>query len=535
MIRDQFNNPSPLKPVRSLRNDRKRILTSADAGKIIPLNYAPLLRMDAVQRAQFQYQFDMTETPELLMNGVKVRLQTHVIPFMAFARHQKSMDALNRSYAGQPIIEGGANVPFFDTALAGVHGANEIYKTLGIHADATDTLNTSLIEAYNVLVNFMYKNRSPNITERALTDTSLASAFWDHSAMANIVPDFDQAMMDGEVPLQGLGNLPVAGITRVGGGTDGSGNPADMDRFTDHARIGGSAQYMQFDVAASGVSSIQVELANAGLTWSLSTLELAKKTVAFAKIREKMSGVDDDYVLDLLMAGIQLPEQEMSRPMLVADNSTLLGYNRRWATDAANLSEAVTTGSATLGNKYRTPIINSGGIVLTTAQIVPEQVFERQKDYFLYTTQVSQLPEYTRDYLDPEKVSVIENSHLDVLHATGEDPFGYAPLNVVEWDRDIPAIGGKYYRPTDDAFSEDRQRVWSNTTLNPELTADMYIVGELNNTVFASTNTDNFEIVGRGAMQISGHTHFGQMLTESTGSDYDAVLAKVDQTKIVKP
>jgi hypothetical protein len=182
----------------------------------------------------------------------------------------------------------------------------------------------------------------------------------------------------------------------------------------------------------------------------------------------------------------------------------------------------------------RTPAINTGGIIVITCEITPEQLFERQKDHYLHTTNVNNYPEFTRDELDPEKVSIVTNDHIDVDHTTPNAVFGYAPLNH-EYMRSAPNIGGKYYRPeVDAAFDEDRQKLWANETIDPILNEDMYLCNNVHHKVFADSTSDAFEITARGVFEITGNTVFGGALKEAT-DDYDQVMADVDQTRLTKP
>jgi hypothetical protein len=267
-----------------------------------------------------------------------------------------------------------------------------------------------------------------------------------------------------------------------------------------------------------------------GITVSLSNIELAKKTQAFAKARSMYQGHDDDYIIDLLMAGVRIPDQAMKQPILLAQQRTQMGYQQRFASDAANLDESVTVGGALIDITMRTPAINTGGIIVITAEITPEQLFERQKDHYLHNTSVSNYPEFTRDTLDPEKVSITTHSHIDVDHSNPNAIFGYAPLNH-EYMRSAPNIGGKYYRPEVDAsFDEDRQKIWANETVDPELTEDFYLCNNVHHKVFADSTSDAFEITARGTFEITGNTVFGGALKEAT-DDYDQVMADVDQTQ----
>ena len=103
---------APITVQRSTRRDRGRVLTSADAGKILPLKYIPMLREDAVRRGRVRVNIEMSETSELLLNGIRCDIYAHYVPMLAFDRFNGSMEELNRSYKGETGI-GGSVVPCF--------------------------------------------------------------------------------------------------------------------------------------------------------------------------------------------------------------------------------------------------------------------------------------------------------------------------------------------------------------------------------------------------------------------------------------
>ena len=547
---------APITVARSKRRDRGRVLTSGDAGKILPLKYIPMLREDAVQRGKVRVNIEMMETAELLMNGIQVNVMAHFVPMLAFERFNGSMEELNRSYKGEVGI-GGSVVPFFEknkrwngTAVVEANatypanvwdtsantGTAKFYQTMGIHSQAAN-FNTTVVEAYNAIVNYRRKARSASLPLRNAFDHSLAEAFWSLDNN-HIVPDFDQKLIDGEVALSGLtfqapiksqyaDNGSVMKNAAVAGDQLSSGYWWPSQVGTDATKDEVNDVFIWNDIWA--------ELAAGGnATMSLADIEQAKKTAAFAKLRSLYDGIDDEYIIDLLMSGIRVPEEAMKQPILLARQQTMIGYRQRFATDAANLDESVTNGFATVDLNIRTPQMNTGGVIMITAEIVPEQMWERKKDYFLYETNADNLPNYLRDYLDPEKVAVVQNDHLDVNHSTPNGTFGYAPLNH-EWMRDMVNVGGKYYRPANDAFDEDRQKIWTVETTDPTLSEDFYLVSGLHKKVFADQVADSFEITCISDCEISGNTVFGERLIEAdTTSDYQAITALVDTARIEK-
>jgi predicted Rdx family selenoprotein len=554
---------SPIAVQKSVRSAKGRVLTSGDAGKILPLKYEWLHREDGVRSGKIRANIEMMETSEMLMNGVGVTLYAHFVPMLAYDRFNGSMDELNRSYKKENGAAGSV-VPYFEynkvyssygsgsvNAISPTHpthspqnvdtaswgeGVDTFLQTMGIHTQSAN-YNTTIVEAYNAIINHRRKARSKSLPLRNAFDHTLADAFWINNGMQNIVPDYDQNLIDGQVTLAGLTfQAPIKApratnynLSRIADGDSGhalTGN-AWSPAMTGTEIIDEGDMFL-FD-------EIFAELTTGGnATMSLADIEQARKTAAFAKLRAKYDGIDDEHVIDLLMSGIRVPEEALKQPILLGRQRAMIGFNQRYATDGANLDKSATNGMATIDMSIRTPAMNTGGVIMLTAEIVPEQLWERKKDYFLYTTDPDTLPNYLRDVLDPEAVDVVQNSHLDINHSTPDGTFGYAPLNHM-WNRDAVNVGGKYYRPANDAFDEDRAKIWTAEATNPTLNEDFYLCSGLHKKVFADQVSDAFEITCLTDMSIVGNTVFGAGLQETDAtSDYDIITSQVDSSRIVK-
>ena len=544
---------SPIAVQKSVRSAKGRVLTSGDAGKILPLKYEWLHREDGVRSGKVRVNVEMMETSQMLMNGVGCTLYAHFVPMLAFDRFNGSMDELNRSYKKENGAAG-AVIPFFDynkhwngtsiesyptgnasaidTSSGYVGLPKQFYQTMGIHTEAAQ-FNTTIVEAYNAVINHRRKARSKSLPLRNAYDHSLADAFWINNGMQNIVPDYDQNLIDGQVTLAGLTfQAPIKSLKTTGGKT-----ASNNDTFT--GSLGYSPEQTGSTIVDDGdyylFDEIFAELQTGGnATMSLADIEQARKTAAFAKLRAKYDGIEDEFIINTLMEGIRVPELALKQPILLGRQRAMIGFNQRYATDGANLDKSATNGMATIDMSFRTPAMNTGGVIMITAEIVPEQLWERKKDYFLYTTDPDTLPNYLRDVLDPEKVAVVKNDHADVNHATPDGTFGYAPLNH-EWQRDAVNVGGKYYRPANDAFDEDRAKIWTAEQTSPSLNEDFYLCSNLHKKVFSDQVSDSFEITCLSDMQIVGNTVFGSGLQETDStSDYDTITSQVDSSRIVK-
>lgn len=563
---------TPVAVPRSRRLHDLRCLTSLPAGRVVPLAAVPLLREDSVTRGSCRVQFEMSETVEILMNAVNVRVMAYFVPNLAFERFGGSLDHFNKSYMGVPLIEGEAVTPFIERVAAPAPGVagNQVLFYMGKHYKTGQMISTAYNEAYNIIWNFRAKNRSPDIEARERLDHTLAPAFWQHQAWAHIVPDFDQAVIDGEVALNmtnvemSIGGGPFQVVPTNGNTSTTVGASAPTFRqpgmqpdgvtpnvpnalrgygVTNTDVHGGGvwpvmngSLYWADPALQTALTGATAELAADGITLSLSNIDMARRTQAFATLRKAYSGHTEEYIIDLLMAGISVPEEVWKQPMLLADRSTIFGMSKRYASDGASLTESVVNGMTFIDLNWSLPRAPMGGVIMITAEISPEQMFERQKDPYLHAVSVEDFPEYIRDTLDPEKVEAVPNDYVDVDHDSPTATFGYAPLGY-RWAKSGPQIGGRFYRPTVDAeFDEDRQRIWAVETQNPVLSEDFYLVTTMHYKPFVVTDVDvdPFEALTRGFVQISGNTVFGGLLVEAT-DDYARMVEEQPTDRIEKP
>jgi len=522
----------PVNHPKTVRTDAVSVVTSSMGGKLVPLKMIPLLREDGILNSTLQVNVQMAETADMLLNPVRVSVMAYLVPKLAFERF-KDMGSIDRSYNGQPEIDASV-IPWFETFTYNEPPPGQtpdpgVLKTLGLHAPDGATINTDYIEAYNTLWNYIARQRSDSIGLRdRLAVTPLGSAFWEHTQMKHVVPTFDAAMVEGGIPISTTGDAPVAGISVTTGGTHAiadarftqlASNTIQISSSTDGGRI------------LSVGDNVRAELDNAGIELSLAGIEQAKKTQAWAKLRNQYQGMSDDWMIDQLLSGVRLNDEALKEPILLDHSDTIIGMSERYATDGANLDKSVADGRTSLSVNLRSPALQTGGVVVICGQVLPEMLYERQRDYYMNATTTADLPFRTSDELDPQPVEIIKNGEIDESHSLPNDLFGYAPLNH-RWMRRSPNVGGKYYRPSpSDAWDENRNRIWSTEVVDPTLGPDFYISTTLSHEVFASQNADPFEWWVAGDVRIQGNTFFGPTLREAQG-DYDAVAAQVDNTRL---
>lgn len=544
-IRDiSRTNTRPIAIPRSIRQLNQSVATSMPAGKVVPITAFPLLREDMLKSSMLHAKVDLMETAEVIKNGIQCRFQAWFVPFLAFDRFNGGMDEFNRAYMKQPIADGATVTPFF-------YGFNmpaydiPIHKYMGFHAKAGDRINACYIEAYNAIYNFRLRNRSETLYQlKKVSQVSynLQPAFWQHQQYKYVVPDWDDAAMEGSVDLSFTNaNAAVTGIgfgstVAAANTSQGPFRNSDGSTFTTGVDINPSGTVTKIKSSGSGAATIPqifADLSTAGVKISLANIELAKRTQWYANLKAQFEGIPDEYVIDLLMQGVSVPDQVWKQPIKIADKTEVFGIQKRWATDGANLTDAVVNGSAMCDLDIVLPRCPTGGIVMVTAEILPEQLFERARDPMLYTEDPEDLPNALRDDLDPQKVERMSNGEIDTSHATPDGLFGYRPMNW-KWQASNVRIGGKWFKPApDNTFNEERQHFWVVEKANPTLGPDFMIAETFNTLPFVVTNQDVGEVELQGTAIIEGNTQFGTRLLENDDA-YEEIMADVDKTRITK-
>jgi len=523
----------PIRYPRTVRPDRNTLITSALAGKTYPAGFIPLLPEDQLGSTNIRFNIQMEETARVLANAVHVRAHAYFVSLAALPRFGGSMDAVADAWAGKAGAPAVAEYEAFITA-----NHNDFYQQMGIHHQDGMLLNTAYVEAYNRVVNYRREQVSISLPQRTDTDHSMARALWGSTAIQNIVPTFDAALEQGSVPLQILdAGIPVSGL-----GTLSGGNANQLTNQSMRETDGGTRPYphsvkgydngnvWQMEVDASGHPMVFAEMQQSNVALTLASLESAKQTQAFARMREKFAG-NEDEMIDLLMRGLRIPSAMYRDPIHLGSTTGVFGIEQRYATDAANLETYVTNGMANIGMTVRMPSQPTGGVVVITYEIVPDPVFDRKEDLFLSAT-VDSYPNALRDTLDPQKVDIVPNRYIDALHTSPDATFGYAPMNY-SWAREHVRLGGRFYRPLGfNPSDEDQQNIWGVTKVDPVLNEDAFLMPtDFSHHVFKDTQADPFKVICNWDARIQGITQFGPALYEASG-DYDAVAAEIDDTLI---
>lgn len=541
-----MQNVRPMPARRSRRFDIWRGITSGRAGQVLPVAFFPLLREDRVS-GKVAVQLRMEETLRPVRNAINVRLQAWLVPHVALERFNGSMETFNRSYAGELMPDGAAAPALFTDAVK-TAAAVPVLTKLGIHVREGDKFNMDLIRSYNVLCNHRRQLATEELGPVPEDRLQLHRAFWLDRALDYVKPSFDQLLMQGGVEAALVGRAPVSGAgvpnagytwqpVTAGGIRTTEGTDTVAGNWSPHGadpQAGGSVRIKE-NPDNPGFPGVFAELANSTAYFTLADIQLAQQTQSFAKVRDAFKGrVSDDYLIDLLMAGIEIPPEDLRNPHLVGEARGVVGIQERYATDGASLDMSRSNGFLSLSCSISTPKVNTGGVVIVILEIVPESLFERREDpYIALTANSHELPQYDRDFLDPEKVVVMQNREVDVLHDAPSGLFGYAPLNH-EWNRSFTRMGGRFIRRNSDQFVEDRQILWSCDIRNPALGEDFFLCpSDLPHSVFADTAADPFEITVLGRAAVDGLTVFGAPIEEDTNS-YEEQMAVVDRDLITQ-
>ena len=535
------NNPVPYP--RTVRPDARDYRTSCRAGLTYPAAFIPLMPEDTVKAGSMvQIVINTEETERVTANAVNVRAHAYFVSFAALDRF-RGMDSVADAWAGVAGAEELLPQYTYDT---GSH--SQFYNPLGEHIKDGEQINTLYVEAYNRVINYRRDQVSISLPERPIMAHSMARCLWGQTALSRIVSKFDAALEQAELQLQFSGaNLPLktaagadVGVVAIPELAAGALYNTSV-KNPDGTIVGGDADpdpirtlYTKDTVgdfpAGPDLTGIYAELAGTAGGISIAQIDAARRTQAMARLRQTMSGNEDEYI-DMLMRGFRIPNAAYRDPILIGRGEVTLGQAQRNATDGASLDTYVANGSGRLQLPIMMPQQSTGGVIIVTYEIIPSPVFDRQADMFLRET-ASTLPNALADYLDVQKVDIVPGQYVDALHTQHLEAWGYAPRNF-RWSRSRHGVGGRFKRELTSLESdEDQMNIWSVRTVDPELDDDTFMVPfPLSHSVFKDAVSDPFILQITHSAAIEGITQFGPALYEAAG-DYDAVAAIAPTTII---
>jgi len=533
----------------TLRPDNRVAMTSGRAGVVVPLGYIPVLPGESVG-GSVGLDLKLAEMPRPLLNAVVANFQAWLVPKTAMPQFP-GRDELNHAMTGEVIKSLGAadrSPPAFFTTISGATlttaAASDFFKSLGLHIPTGATINTDLIDAFNLIWNFRAAAHSSRLTRRQYASesianaTSLPPAFWPSGRFGHVVPDYEAALVQGSLDLDVLaGRLPVDGVYTFGtlanvtAGAALRGTVAAFDRSQVVTDNSASSLAIATDGAANASRRPAIEAVMSGQTISvtLNDIDKARITQAYAKLHAAYAGNDatgfdnEDTLVALLMQGINPGAESFKRPILLDSARVPVGFAERFATDSANLDVSVVEGRCQAKLNINTPKVDVGGVIIYTVEVLPERLDERMADEWLLCTTFDHYPNPLRDIQRTLPVDMVLNRRVDAKHTTPGGLYGYEPMNA-KWKRDFTALGGIFYEPTPGAvITESRAGLWQTDIVDPVLNTHHHIAPTpFPHDVFADTLAPAFEVVARHAASIVGTVQFGDVLTEAN-DDYDAV------------
>lgn len=540
-------NALPVGYSMSRRPDNASILTTGKAGEVIPVSFAPLFRGDSVS-GRIIVNMALAEMSKPIENAVIGRAQVWVIPRPALPQFG-GIDEYVHSYHGTDATALGraARTPasLFATVSSGAIAAaqaSEFFRALGLHLEAGAPINTDYIDSYALVQNFRLAAHSSKMTrypyyaENAVTSLELKPAFWPTGRMHQIVPDYEQALVVGSLDLDvSAGNVSIVrtdnaaawNLFKAGTNTKAASGGASIDT------LGHPHDSASSDLSFDPNGQLYGDVAGQTITTSLAAIDSARTTNAFAKLRAQYAGTNfsgfnnDDVIVADLMQGFEVPAELFNRPWLADSKTITFGMKERPATDGASLDQSVTTGKAQVALSVNVPKLKHGGLLMVTVEVMPERLYERQRDEYLYCTTADDLPNALRDIQRAEPVDTVRNSRIDQAHTTPAGVFGYEPMNA-KWKRSRTTLGGEFRQTTPGTpITTARTAIWQADYVDPAYTSDHWLVPHpFPQDVFAAPGADAISIACMHSLAITGLTQMGDDLVEDN-NEFDLVAAEV--------
>lgn len=534
----QSSTPVPYE--NTMRPDNRVVMTSGRAGVVVPLGYIPVLPGESVG-GRVGIDLKLAEMPRPLLNAVVANFQAWMVPKTAFPQFP-GRDELNHAMTGDPIKALGSadrSPPPFFTTISGASlttfAASDFAKSLGLHVPSGVTINSDLVDAFNLIWNFRAAAHSSRLARRQYASESIANAttlppaFWPSGRFAHVVPDYEQALVQGSLDLDVLaGQLPVRWTER-GAAHNEIGGALNATHRTIVSQVANIVDNGGTNGRWSDPTRVYAQMSGQIISVTLNDVDKARIVQAYAKLHSAYSGNDatgfdnDDTLVALLMQGIDPGAENFKRPWLLDSKRVPVGFAERFATDSANLDVSVVEGRCQAQLSLNVPKVDVGGVIIYTVEVLPERVDERMTDEWLLCTTFDHLPNPLRDIQRTLPVDMVLNRRVDAKHTTPAGLYGYEPMNH-RWKRDVTALGGAFFKATPGGVEpETRAGLWLPDIVNPVLNSHHHIApSPFPHDVFADTLAPAFEVVARHATTILGNVQFGDVLVEAN-DDYAAV------------
>ena len=533
---------TPVSFNRTSRGDKTVTMSSGYAGVVKPLGYVPVLRGESAA-GRVTFDVELAEMPKPLLNGVIVNVQAWFVPkdcHPQFSSHNEFMN----SYQGTKIKALGQaerDAPaFYNHVVASGTGEyteldqSDFFRDMGIHLPpAGASVQTDLVDAFNLIYNFRLAAHSSKLALRQFASEDLTTAltyppaFWPSSHFSNMVPDYEKALILGQLDLDVYaGQLPLSGLGRSSNDTDGS---SISDPYTGDTIDNNVASWKKLVTSNNAdPKGVWAEMAGNSVTVTLQDIDKARQTQAFAKLRTAYAGANhteymsDDAIVAELMQGLSVDGEEFRRPWLLDSRRVPVGFAERHATDAPNLDVSVSQGVASATLSMNLPVQNTGGVIIYTLELLPERITERESDEWLHKVTPFDLPDALRDIQRVEPVDMVLSRRIDARHTTPDALYGYEPMNDV-WNRVRTRLGGQFYQADpSNPFKESRSALWMTSIVDPTFSDDHYLAPvPFPHDVFSDTLAPAYECVVRHDLTLVGLTQFGDVLAEDNNEYTD--------------
>lgn len=521
---------APVTFSRSTRKDEGVLMSSGMAGVVTPILIIPLLKGDSLS-GQMAVDVDLGLMPRPLMNPVFCNVQCWFVPKASFPRFAGTDEFLN-SYTSTKIRALGQPdrdpPPYFNTVdptlgSAATAGVLDHLKTLGLHLPTGYKINADYIDAFIQVYNFRLAAHSSKLPLlKYVGDTGWTAkpppAFWPSGRWSGIVPDYEKALLVGQLDLDvSAGQIPLHGFASALAATPG------WVSYASGTAVSANAMGVEAGKQIFG------EMAGTKVSVTLSDIDKARTTQAFAKLRAAYAGNDttgfmsDEMMLAYLMQGISVPADYYRRPWLLGQQRVAFGFAERHAMDGASLDKSSTEGRTSVRLPVNVPMQDVGGYIVATMEVLPERLDERATDEFLFIKDVNELPNALRDVQRTEPVDTVLNRRIDAKHASPDQVYGYERMNDV-WNRSFTKLGGIFYQPDPKAVkTESRAGIWHAGIIDPTFNEDHFLApSPFPHDVFADSKAPAFEFVVRHSSSIVGLTQIGDALMENN-DDFAAV------------
>ena len=538
---------------RTNRIDKCTTMTSARAGKVAMIAQIPVLPGDSAS-GRIGVDLDLAEMPKPLLNGVVANVQAWFVPQPALPRFA-GYDEWLAAFQQRPIKQlGSPDRPaqdlydVIDESLALDEVADsDFYRTLGIHIPAGDAVNTDLIDAFWLVYNFRLAAHSslldlaPFYQEDPTAALEFPRAFWPAGSRSSIVGDYERALVVGSYNLDvAAGLVPVLGIGMNAGAsprtTDQTQREAGSqdettvyDNYQDAANVNSFKIEMDQDDSGNWRPAIYANMQGQEINVTLESINKARETQSFARMAASMRGNDftgldrENVAMAHLLQGLIVPPEYLRQPWILDSDIVPFGMVERYATDAANLDQSVTEGTAQAKLSINVPKTDEGGMIIVTCEVLPERIDEAGIDPYLHVTSRDHMPNALRDVQRVEPVDLVSTKRVDARRTTAHTAYGWEPMNN-RWNREFTRLGGIFYQ--DDAanpFKESRSAIWMTNIVDPLFTQDHYLVPEdFPHDVFSDTQAPAVEITVGHQIALNGLTQFGDVLIEAN-DDYQAI------------